>query len=479
MRVAGRDGAGFPRPAAPLMRLVGFIGMIVCGAALFGAGAAEAQYSASGLYGLRGSPGLFGRPGLSIPYPFHYNNIYTTYFGPAYADIQLESENMLACRPPLGPTYSYALCYYSGPAVSTPVAGGTPVNPALPCILSGDGKSANCTCYGLTTQQYPPTVPYFIDINAILNLDLYLSTISVCGRDGANCSPHDTAQWNKAPACQAANANSVIPTAQLISVFSPAMGSNYGSGATSCSRGKYAGCMTAPCYHTVTYDSAGNELVQCKCPVFEGPFEIGQPDMPCNANALTPAGAAAGPSYVWSAAHNPKLNHPAPPATGCLPDMAGGKGCPLYQSGSSYPVGPGSALCRKVCDSYRKDIRPAAGAAPGRGVQIPYSCDAALCTTLGIGQGAPPPPDPVNKAHLLQNACGGLASQAGLEAILALEELDQCSCCASQVCGCANPGADINADTQVEIGRLNAAQQQIGIEPQCEINGTLCGAPPP
>jgi hypothetical protein len=133
-----------------------------------------------------------------------------------------------------------------------------------------------------------------------------------------------------------------------------------------------------------------------------------------------------------------------------------------------------------VCNSYRKDIRPGTGAAPGKGIQVPYSCDAALCTTLGIGQTAPlPPPNPLKKASVLQNACGSLANQGGLQSILALEEMDQCSCCASQVCGCANSGADINADTQVEIGKLNAQQEQLEIVPQCQINGTLCGAQAP
>src|ERR1019366_252441 len=68
---------------------------------------------------------------------------------------------------------------------------------------------------GLSTEQYPPYVPYFIDINAILNLDLYLTTIAVCGHDGVNCDPREpilaNTAWNKAPACQAANNNMVIP----------------------------------------------------------------------------------------------------------------------------------------------------------------------------------------------------------------------------------------------------------------------------
>ena len=102
-----------------------------------------------------------------------------------------------------------------------------------------------------------------------------------------------------------------------------------------------------------------------------------------------------------------------------------------------------------------------------------------LCTTLGIGQTTPPPPNPLKKANLLQNACGNLAEQSGLRAILTLELADQCSCCASQICGCANPGTDINAATQVNIAKLNAQQEQLKIKPQCQINGTLCGAQTP
>jgi putative Mg2+ transporter-C (MgtC) family protein len=51
--------------------------------------------------------------------------------------------------------------------------------------------------------------------------------------------------------------------------------------------------------------------------------------------------------------------------------------------------------------------------------------------------------------------------------------------CASQVCGCDNAGSDIDADTQAEIAKLNAQQEQLEITPQCQINGTLCGAQTP
>ena len=63
-----------------------------------------------------------------------------------------------------------------------------------------------------------------------------------------------------------------------------------------------------------------------------------------------------------------------------------------------------------------------------------------------------------------------------LRAILALEQIDQCSCCASQVCGCDYAGKDIDPETQAEIAALNAEQEQLEITPQCQINGTLCGA---
>jgi hypothetical protein len=129
-----------------------------------------------------------------------------------------------------------------------------------------------------------------------------------------------------------------------------------------------------------------------------------------------------------------------------------------------------------VCEAYRNGIRQSTSVSLMRGIQVGYTCDATLCTTLGIGQSTPPPPNPLRKADLLRNACRGLAEQSGLRAILALEQIDQCSCCASQVCGCAKPGLDINAETQAEITELNAQQEELEITPQCELNGTLCGA---
>ncbi|ACK50015.1 hypothetical protein Msil_1046 [Methylocella silvestris BL2] len=404
---------------------------------------------------------------------FRFNDLNTTIFGPAYADILLRGENFLTCKPPVGRAFSYALCFFSGPMI------GSSGNPPLPCKLAKDGKTADCTCYGLTTEQYPPMVPYFIDINAILNLDLYLSTVSVCGHDGANCNPREFIQnqtlWNSAPACTAANNNVVIPTAQLISVYTPVKNADYGGGTTTCSAGKYAGCMTAPCYETGKTDGAGNKLVTCKCPVYDGPFELGQANRPCDANVLTPWSAKDKGPYIWSASHNPALN-PDPPVDGCLADAPGDKGCPLYSASVEYPVGKGSAMCKAVCESYKTGVRAGTATLWSKGLQVAYSCDAALCTTLGIGQTGASTANPAQKATLLKKACGNLAQQSGLEAIMALEQINKCSCCASQVCGCANAGTDIDAATQAEIARLNAEQERLSITPQCQINDTLCGA---
>jgi len=421
---------------------------------------------------------------------FHFNKFHTTPFGPAYADIWVKQQNFLSCKPPLGRSFSYALCFFSGPAVGTPVPsdGSASVNPALPCTLASDGKTASCTCYAISTNEYPPYIPYFVDINSILNLDLYLGTVSICGHSGSGCGPREPigadSFWNEAPVCGAVNRNEVIPGAQLISVFSAVKNDNYtsssGSNSTSCAAGKYAGCMTAPCHHTGRHDAAGEELVECTCPVYDGPFEIGQGGVPCDANALTPppADGASAPIYVWSAAHSPIVNHPPidPPATGCLPDAPDGKGCPLYSPTKHYPVSKDSPVCRKVCETYRTGIRQSTNASLAAGIQVDYSCDAALCTTVRIGQTGTPPSNPLGKANVLRNACSSLAQQSGVGLILALEQLAQCSCCASQVCGCAEPGADINAATENEIATLNSEQQVIGITPQCEINGTLCGA---
>jgi hypothetical protein len=207
--------------------------------------------------------------------------------------------------------------------------------------------------------------------------------------------------------------------------------------------------MTAPCFKTA---QAG--IVQCSCPVFGGPYQVGQNDQACTL----------GGNLVWSAAFAPAATPtatpcglcadapaavPSPPA--CLPDAPGGVGCPLYVPGvTMLPSGSG-VDCAKVCDEYHTCLQP-------KGAQAGFTCDATLCT------------DECNDRDLVDIACGGLAG-CDISEIVKAETAAQCSCCASQLCGC-DPGLETNQ----AISALNQQQRDRGISPQCDINGTLCGS---
>jgi hypothetical protein len=173
-----------------------------------------------------------------------YSKNWTTNFGPAYRDTVEDPKNMVPC------TGRYALCFHSGPE-------------PFPCRLTPGGRFANCKC---TIEEGPN----FVLITAILNYQVYLDTIAVCGADGSYC----TGQPDKAPVCQAIKERKLIPGAQIISTFSTDVQADIsavldGSMApTVCSKGPYAGCMTAPCKKTLSGDA------ECSCPVFWGPFQL-------------------------------------------------------------------------------------------------------------------------------------------------------------------------------------------------------------
>ncbi len=353
---------------------------------------------------------------------------WTTSFGPAYADITLAASNFLPCRG--GP---FALCYYSGPS-SGPED--------LSCTLTADGHYANCQCFDI------PYGVYFVDINAILNYGVYQDTIAQCGTDGSLCGT-----INSAPVCQAVNQGNLIPGTGRYSTFSFDCVPENGIGQANCSQAPYAGCMTAPCFPT-----GQPGIVQCSCPVFDGPYQVGQNDQACTL----------GDDLVWSAAYappatttaTPNLSAPkrtagpaAVPSPGaCLPDAPGGMGCPLYVPGSTT-LPPGSGVdCGRVCDEYSSCLQTG-------GVQTGFTCDATLCT------------DECNDRDLVGTACSQLA-QCDISEIVKAETAAQCSCCASQLCGC-NP----NGNTNTAIAALNQQQRDRGITPQCDINGTLCGSP--
>ncbi|HYW72338.1 MAG TPA: hypothetical protein VE961_14975 [Pyrinomonadaceae bacterium] len=211
--------------------------------------------------------------------PFKLNTLPTTPFGPPWADIMSHPrENMLACTS----AAPIALCYYSGPSGTTP------------CTLDGLGI-ANCTCYEIPAGPHP----YFVDINAILNLDVYLKTVQVCGRTGEKCRP--TGQI-EAPVCEAINRNQLIPGADLISTFSLYLAARKDMSIklTDCdNQADYAGCMTAPCKRTGATDTTtGLPLVQCGCPVYHGKYQVG--------TEISQDQCVLGGNQVWSAAYTPK-----------------------------------------------------------------------------------------------------------------------------------------------------------------------------
>jgi hypothetical protein len=219
--------------------------------------------------------------GVTIEDVYTFNDRRTTTLGPAYANIVNASSNFIKCNPPTGRKFTYALCYYSGPDSPT---GTNSDNPSLPCTLSEDGRYANCTCYAITNELAAAKVPYLVDINAISNLDIYRKTISACGQNGENCSSGNI----DAAVCDAINTNLLVPGADAISVFSTLYSQDYSvqgeDPLTSCTgkkAGVYAGCMTAPCQFTGKKDKNGNKLVNCKCPIYDGPYQIGQANQSC------------------------------------------------------------------------------------------------------------------------------------------------------------------------------------------------------
>jgi hypothetical protein len=363
----------------------------------------------------------------SHPFWSDPNNWSTTY-GPAYANILLQPSNFVPCRG--GP---FALCYYSGPNSGTE---------DLSCHLTPDGKYANCNCFDI------PYGVYYVDINAILNYSVYQSTIAQCGVDGSGC-----ATTNSAPVCNSVNNGTLIPNANMFSTFSFDCVPSNGIGQTSCGSAPYVGCMTAPCFKT-----DNPNIVQCSCPVFDGPYQVGQDNQACtlgsdlvwSAAYAPPAAPTPSPTPVIVTPHAAATTAPSP--GGCVPDAPGSAGCPLYVPGTTtIPSGSG-VDCSKVCEEY------STCSARG-GIQAGLTCDATLCT------------DQCNDMDLVGAACKALPT-CDVSEIIKAESAASCSCCASQLCGCA-----ANPQTNKAIGSLVQKQRAAGVTPQCDINGTLCGSP--
>ena len=244
--------------------------------------------------------------------PFELTKCWTTSYGPARADVVVvpagakpaaatNSPNMLLCQG----GGAYALCFFSGPTAG--IDGGQ----ALPCIPNPHKATANCTC------QYYSSGTYFVDINGILNQGAYYEAVKQCGADGSgcpnitDCSKADgTCSSSDQPAnvCNYINsqssgnsASSFYPSAQaqVISTFSFAMSPpngnyNLATSAPTCN-GKYAGCMTAPCRFadgSAPSSHKNGDAIQCECPVYDGPYQVGAAGQGC---------PTASDTYIWSA----------------------------------------------------------------------------------------------------------------------------------------------------------------------------------
>ncbi len=207
---------------------------------------------------------------------------------PAYADILGEpGKNFLQCEG--GP---FALCFYSGPNEAP-----DGINELLPCDTSKYDTVSECTCAVIDAGLY------FVDILGILNEDVYEATVAKCGPDGGGCP-----KAGDAPVCDVVNEKldeqaKMFPGANLLSVFSGDFAKEVPIGNSVCESGKYAGCMTAPCYYP--NGDPTSDTAQCLCPNYSGAFQIGQDDREDQCSL--------GDNNVWSAANNVGAGTTFPP----------------------------------------------------------------------------------------------------------------------------------------------------------------------
>lgn len=238
------------------------------------------------------------------PAPYVENEFWTTEYGPAAANIVLSPTNFLACS-----SSAYALCYYSGPDAAPDGERGHRL-PSLPCKVSKDNAGiADCRCYAESGTSY-------VDIHSIRNTEAYIETVRVCGLNGEKCANMASEAAAKlavqlgktpaalptAPVCGYLQADSdgkasMAPDAELVSTFSFAKAKRYGTAQTDCtgSAMPYAGCMTASCTFERDKNGKRTGFANCKCPIYSGPYQVGQADVSCDA----------GSGNVWSAAYAP------------------------------------------------------------------------------------------------------------------------------------------------------------------------------
>jgi len=221
----------------------------------------------------------------------------------AWADVNLKMQNFLACS--LERTGPIALCYYSG------VPGEPNLTPS--CTLSQDKSSAQCDCYKISKGNPAGATYSYVLITSILNKKIYEDTVSVCGLNGGKClnaTNIGDSDAKEAPVCAALREKTLFPGADLISDFSPILINTEGITSFSCpidgGANLYAGCMTAPCKNTGKIDpSTGLPLVKCTCPTYDGPNQVGNPQIKSYSCSPTP--------HVWSSAYSAPNTIPTEP----------------------------------------------------------------------------------------------------------------------------------------------------------------------
>jgi hypothetical protein len=245
----------------------------------------------------------------------------------AWADVVSEKENFLACR--LEKTGPVALCYYSG-------VPGQPLD-TPGCTLSSDGNTAQCDCYKISKGNPKRATYSYILITSILNKEVYKDTVSQCGVNGSDClnatniGDHPAAPEARA-LCAALRDKTLFPGADLISDFNPIFADPACRTSTSSSKNNqtkedttskscykginkdpvmcenlYVGCMTAPCqyYKPEKIDpSTGLPLVSCTCPTYNGPNQVGNPQILGNPPKIKPYSCSPTP-YAWSSSYMP------------------------------------------------------------------------------------------------------------------------------------------------------------------------------
>ena len=224
----------------------------------------------------------------------------------AWAGVNLQTSNFLACR--LKKTGPIALCFYSG-------VPGAPLNTPA-CVLSKDKKTAECDCYKISENRPEGATYSYVLINAILNKEVYTNTIAVCGKDGSKCLNGANVATNptmrEAPVCESLRDNTLFPGAYVVSDYTPILIPQKGNTVYQCptsgTSNIYAMCMTAPCRATDRTDqTTGLPIVSCSCPTYDGPNQVGNPQISEGTNtALVNAADRCSPEpYVWSSAYNP------------------------------------------------------------------------------------------------------------------------------------------------------------------------------